>query len=246
MGVIDALISLGDRVHGRFGTSVNLVAEHLPIDGGDQVAISRLSRPTAREALPLVIALHGFGSDERQMATLAPLSRARTQVHYVAVRGGWTLTDGGYAWFPIEGPSPSDLTADISHLDEAADRLASVVRELTASPGVNAEGVWIVGYSQGAPMALHVLWRHPDLIRGIAIGAGGFISDPDPAVDLSSTACFVAISTNDPFVSAADHANTVRTLQRAGSVVETCEAAVPHVITSSQADAIDRWLLAQF
>ena len=244
MGVIDGLISLGDRVNARFGTTTP-DAERVAIGGGEQVVVSRLSTPAAKGARPLVIALHGFGTDERQMATLVPLARSTAQVHYIAVRGGWTVADGGYAWFPIEGSSASDATADAGQVDEAADRLASVVRALTVSPAVDAGQVWIVGYSQGAPTALHFLWRHPDLVRGVAIGAGGFVVEPAGPVDLRHTSCFVASSTNDPFVTTSDYADTVTKLREAGAEVETCEEAVPHVISSTQADAIDHWLLTQ-
>lgn len=241
MGVIDVLIWVGDRINARFGPTDP--AEHLTIERGEHVAIRRLSKPTVTGARPLVVALHGFGTDEHQMATLVPLHRSRAHVHHVAVRGGWTVADGGYAWFPIEGSSPSDTTADSNHLDEAADRLASVVRRLTASPSVDPDQVWIIGYSQGAPTALHLLFRHPDLLRGVAIGAGGFVVDPTGPLNISHASCFVASSTNDPFISNADYADTLLRLHESGAAVETCEEAVPHVISSTQADAIDHWLL---
>ena len=68
----------------------------------------------------LIIGLHGYGINEKQMATLVPLTLQAPHV-YVAPRGDYDLGDGSYGWFPrgcgrwqavlrVVGPAGGDRT----------------------------------------------------------------------------------------------------------------------------------------
>lgn len=241
MGVVDLLISLGDRIHARFGTTSDPAAEWVDV-GGERVAVVRTASPDGPGPHPLVIGLHGFGSDERQIPQLVPLLETRSHAHYVSLRGGWTVDGGGHAWFPIEAASPDEVTVDPEHVNEAVERLAATIAAIATPADVDADRIWVVGYSQGAPTALELLARHPDLVRGVAVGAGSFIDDAVLSADLQHAECFVASSTSDPFVSTTDYVDAIDRLRDAGAAVDVCEEHVPHVISVSQAVAIDDWL----
>jgi len=241
MGALGQIIALADRVDRWAKRSMRSADEYVALDSATAV-IHRVSTPVRPGPHPLVLTLHGFGSDVHQMATLVPLPQTSPSVHLVAVRGDWTIADGGYAWFPITGSNPADVTADEADIDEAADFLADVIAALTADSTIDANQVWIIGYSQGAAMALHLLCRHPELICGVAVGAGTFIGARGTDADLSPKHCFIAGSSSDPFVLEAGYDRTEDMLRRAGATVTVATENVPHVISTTHAEAIDKWL----
>ena len=229
----EIVTALADRLIRRRAS-----AEELGV--GDRV-VTRLGPPRSAADVPLVVGLHGFGSSETQLGSLVPLPTAAPNVEYLGLRGEWSVVGGGYAWFPVGGHDEASSRADLDELDAAVDGLADTLRSLRGS---GDRSVWLIGYSQGAPMALHTLERHPDLLAGVAVGAGGFVRGAhEPGAALTRRHAFIAASTADRFVPAADHDATVERLRTQGAEVRVVCEAVPHVISDTQAEAIDTWLL---
>ena len=123
-------------------------------------------------AIPTLVLLHGYGSNEKDLISLVPAMRMflpSVSAKVIAVRA-WHPAAGrprGYSWFP--GPvmaQPSDAA-----IGETADRVAAVIRRHTSKAVV-------LGFSQGMCTAITVLRRHPDLVSGL-VGLSGFMFDDD-------------------------------------------------------------------
>ena len=123
-------------------------------------------------AIPTLVLLHGYGSNEKDLISLVPAMRMflpSVSAKVIAVRA-WHPAPGrprGYSWFP--GPvmaQPSDAA-----IGETADRVAAVIRQHTSKAVV-------LGFSQGMCTAITVLRRHPDLVSGL-VGLSGFMFDDD-------------------------------------------------------------------
>ena len=126
-----------------------------------------------RADLPLVIVMHGRGSDENDLAALfaelpgdvrlrvgAGADRRRTGM--VVVRGRRTATTSG-------DPTP-----------ENADRAADAVLDWLDGLGWAPPLVGTLGFSQGGAMSTHVLRRDPGRVR-FAVNLAGFIVARRPA-----------------------------------------------------------------
>ncbi|SJM65351.1 alpha/beta hydrolase [Gulosibacter sp. 10] len=124
--------------------------------------------PRAQEG-PLLLLLHGFGSNERDLPGI--VSRLGDGWDWCSVRAPYPVpTMGGSAWFPIGQYAELDRGA----VDAAAAGLVEFVDE-RIEPG---RPVVPVGFSQGGLMALELLRARPDRVPAAAV-LSGFV-DPAP------------------------------------------------------------------
>lgn len=188
----------------------------------------------------LIVGLHGYGSDETQLDTLVPLDLPIVTVtprapHRVEPGWGW--------WTPEIDPATGMAElAPRAPVDRAVDRVRDLIRSAQIDEGIGPERTAVVGYSQGAALALSVAARHPELMTAVATGAGFLVPDevvvrPEHPVDV-----LVLNGTLDPLISEADHRSTVERLTAAGHRVTDQRDPVPHVIDRSQVAVVERHL----
>lgn len=191
----------------------------------------------ARGRAGLVVGLHGYGVDERQLETLVPLDLPVVRVDPRAP----VPTETGWSWWrpetdPITG---STELAPRAGVDAAVDEVRRRIVEAQVVEGIGPDRTVLVGYSQGATLALSVAARHPELVAGVATGAGFLLPfhevrppDDDPLRVL------ILNGSLDRFVTADDHANTVDRFTTAGHRVTERRDPVPHVVDAGQVAAI--------
>jgi phospholipase/carboxylesterase len=141
-----------------------------------------LSRPAAQAEgeHPLLVLLHGYGSDEGDLMGLAPYLDPRFQV--VSVRAPQVLEVGGYAWFAVQF-TPFGLVLDHDQAQEARRQLEAWLESLVAAPGVDRSRVFLLGFSQGAGMALSAALHRPELVSGVVFLSGLVVPQMIPAGD---------------------------------------------------------------
>ena len=140
---------------------VELISPHL-----DESAVVRGGAQDA----PIVLLMHGLGSDERDLASLVPF--LPPVFEYVSVRGIFRYVQG-FAWFdmPVAPDRP-----------EAIEASAAAVEEWIAEQDRPVVGA--IGFSQGGAVALQLLRRDPHALRFV-VNLSGF---PFPAAMQGDTA----------------------------------------------------------
>lgn len=109
-----------------------------------------------RDGVPLLLIMHGFGANERD---LAPLSASLPEgVATACIRAPLPIPQvpGGFAWFPItDDPGGPD--------HEIADFAVQAVHEWLAAAldGVTPGPLVLLGFSQGGAMVTHLLRHYP-------------------------------------------------------------------------------------
>ena len=131
--------------------------------------IIREPTSTGVDTVPHLVLLHGYGSDENDLMGLAPHVDPRFRV--VSVRAPLPLEQGGYAWFPVE-LGPDGIVVKFDDAAAALGRLVDLVQELQEKDGASGASTFLLGFSQGASMALSVGLNHPALVAGIAALSG--------------------------------------------------------------------------
>ncbi len=145
----------------------------LPID--EQATIWSVPEAERLEALtdrPLLLMLHGFGSNERDLAGL--FEAIGPDYLIASLRAPLPLPgmSGAYAWFPLDpqrvgNPDPALADAAVRGVLRWLEAVHAQVR----SPGP----VGLLGFSQGAAMSLQLLRHEPEsfqcavLLSGFAI-----------------------------------------------------------------------------
>jgi len=112
---------------------------------------------------PVVVFLHGWGSDERDLASLAQCVPAG--VAWASVRAPLRHPSFGYAWYPLDS---EQSWAEQGPIDAGTDALWSWVDE---ELGEHAD-VIPVGFSQGGVMASQLLRTRPHRVPAAAVLSG--------------------------------------------------------------------------
>ncbi len=116
------------------------------------------------ERPPLLILMHGVGSNERHMDALAPSFDQRFVV--LSVRSPLVLGPNSYGWFRVT------FTANgpVINAEEAKAgwrQLAAFIDEAVAMYGADPARVYLGGFSQGGIMSLATLLTAPEKVAGV-------------------------------------------------------------------------------
>lgn len=132
----------------------------------DPAAVLWSVEPAERAGRPLLVLLHGYGSDERDLFSLVPYLPERFVVAAVRAPLPPPFPMPGYSWYPIEGLDGRDPSRITTAADELLRWLDGVAEEAP---------VGLLGFSQGAAVALQALRLRP---RGIdfAVNLSGYVA----------------------------------------------------------------------
>ena len=128
----------------------------------------RTDAPSANP--PVLLLLHGVGSDERDLLSLAPLLDPRFLV--LGVRSPVQLDQGGYGWYRVHFTPSGPPMVDEEEAAAGLRSLAGFVRAAPAAYGAAPDRVYLAGFSQGAIMSLALLLTEPELVAGAALMSG--------------------------------------------------------------------------
>ncbi|WP_196260686.1 alpha/beta hydrolase [Pelagibacterium limicola] len=134
--------------------------------------------PASGTARQLVVLLHGYGSDGRDLIALGQYWRDSFPDAVFVAPNAHEVCGGnpfGYQWFPL------DLERDISRLvgaDTARPVIEQFLADLWAQTGLAPEDTVLIGFSQGAMMALDTGLRLPKPLKGL-IAFSGMVIAPE-------------------------------------------------------------------
>ncbi|NTW54778.1 MAG: phospholipase [Chlorobaculum sp.] len=138
-------------------------------------------RPDERK--PLLVMLHGYGSNEKDLLGLASYLDPRLRV--VSVRAPLVLAPEMYAWFPIEF-TPVGIKVDREAAMRVADQFALFLQQLVERLQPTGEKAFIMGFSQGTVMSYLTAFRNPALLHGV-VALSGQLPDARPEADALPT-----------------------------------------------------------
>lgn len=135
----------------------------------DDAAVLWSAPPAERAGRPLLVLLHGYGSQEGDLFGLLPYLPDAFVVAAVRAPLAPPFPTPGYSWFPIEGLHTRDSTAATA----SAEALLRWLDEAT-----DAATIGLLGFSQGAVIALQALRLQPERFAFV-VNLAGFVA-PDP------------------------------------------------------------------
>jgi phospholipase/carboxylesterase len=140
-----------------------------------------LQRPRAGAgAPPLLIMLHGVGSNEHDLLGLAPYLDERFLI--VSARAPYVMMPGAFAWFEI-GWTATGIVIDQQQAEASRKLIATFVEEAAAAYGADPARVYLLGFSQGAIMSAAVALTRPELVAGAVLMSGRVRPEHLPPID---------------------------------------------------------------
>jgi phospholipase/carboxylesterase len=183
-----------------------------------------------------VLLLHGTGGDEHQLIDLG--RRLAPEAALLSPRGA-VLEDGVAARF-FARRGVGDL--DLDDLRRRGGELAAWIGEACAHYGRDASRVSALGYSNGANIAVELLFRHPRVLRGAALLRPMLIYRPDEPLALTGTDVLIAAGDGDPYSPPEQVTELAELLAAGGAEVELVRQATGHGLVQGDLDALAAWL----
>jgi phospholipase/carboxylesterase len=187
-----------------------------------------------------LILLHGYGADENDLLPLGHVLDPRFAV--VSLQAPVQMFGSQRAWFELmqdEHGISFDADQARAGLDVAMAEVEKVSKESSQPP-------FLLGFSQGAAMALGVLLRKPSLVAGVIAFSGvtPLLEPQDlaPPAQLKGKPVFAAHGTQDPLLPIAVGRTLRDELQRLGLAVEWREYEMGHMVIPEELQAAQTWL----
>lgn len=137
-----------------------------------------VKEPTVKsDEAPLLIMLHGYGSNVQDLFGLSGYIPAKYRV--LSVQAPITLSQGSYAWYHLDmaGGKPKYSFAEA---EKSRKQIAQFIDE--AKVKYKSKQVHLLGFSQGAIMSYSVAFTQPDKVKSIAALSGRILQEVSSAV----------------------------------------------------------------
>jgi phospholipase/carboxylesterase len=116
-----------------------------------------ISSPSIKsEKCPVLIVLHGYGADERDLMPIAETIAEGPGLLIISLQAPIPLPQGGYAWYRLEQTDQGLIPDDLSR-HESEDMLLHSLHSIIEQEGGDPEQIVFMGFSQGAAVCYSLL-----------------------------------------------------------------------------------------
>lgn len=195
------------------------------------------------EPAPLLLLLHGVGSNEQDLMGLAPMLDSRFFI--VSARAPNTMGHGSYGWYPVQFTATGHII-DPAEAERSRIRILQFVDELGESYNVDKRRMYLMGFSQGCIMSLACGLTEPRKFAGIVGMSGrllpGVLEKAAPAEELKGLPVLIVHGTEDSVLSI-DYGRGIRDeLQKLPVDLTYKEYTMGHTVSQESLADIALWL----
>lgn len=195
------------------------------------------------EPRPLVIFLHGYGSNEADLIGMK--FQLPAQYNYLSVQAPMALGEGRYQWFRKKGEGAYNGETD--DLQVSGQKLRNFIGQAAKKYHASPDKVYLIGFSQGAMMTYEVGLRPPLAVGGIAALSGrllpvlkGHLKAGQPALPLN---IFIGHGTADDRVPYHDGTEAKALLEKLDYAPQFhAYPGVGHSISAAELRDLNGWL----
>jgi len=126
------------------------------------------------EKPPVIIMLHGYGSDENDLFSFA--SELNPAYAIVSLRAPIAMQPSGNAWYTIYFDANDGKFSDDEQAIQSRDLIANCIDEIVGAYDLDPQRVSLLGFSQGTILSFAVGLSYPEKINNI-IGLSGYINE---------------------------------------------------------------------
>jgi len=123
----------------------------------------------AVDKAPVIILLHGYGSNEEDLFSFA--AELPEELFVIAVRATRDLEPYGYSWYDIHYTATEKISDDAQAI-ESREAVAHFIDEVVENYPVDGANVTLLGFSQGTILSYAVAFTHPEKVKNIVALSG--------------------------------------------------------------------------
>lgn len=137
-----------------------------------------------QEKNPLIILIHGYGSNEEDLFSFAP--ELPENAFIVSVQAPYQVPPYGFAWYAISFDANMNKFSDDTQAVKSRDLLVQFIDELCTKYPIDQKDVNLIGFSQGAILSYALAVTYPEKVNKVVALSGYFNADiMQPKADLS-------------------------------------------------------------
>ena len=216
---------------------MNLSLHHL-------VREPKIKNPDASEKNPLLLLLHGYGSNEEDLFSFA--SELPDEYYVISARAPFDLMYGSYAWYAINFDADENKFSDIGQARASRDIIAGFIDELVANYPIDADNVTLIGFSQGCILSYAVALSYPEKVQRV-VAMSGYLNtemavDDFKDNDVSKLKFFASHGTVDQVIPVDWARKSIPVLEDLGINVTYKEYPVGHGVAPQNFYDFKNWL----
>ena len=194
---------------------------------------------------PVLILLHGYGSNEEDLFSFAP--ELPDDSYVISVRAPYDLQPYGHAWYAIHFDADENKFSDNEQAKESVTLIASFIDEIVKQYPIDTKNVTLIGFSQGAILSYATALTYPEKIAKVVALSGYFNQDILPEVidtkAISHLKFFVSHGTVDQVIPVDWARKAKPALENLGLEVEYQEYPIGHGVSPKNFFDFKNWLL---
>ncbi|MCW3078136.1 MAG: Esterase [Bacteroidetes bacterium] len=193
---------------------------------------------------PVVIMLHGYGSNEEDLFDLAKSLDERFLI--VSLRAPFAADGQGYCWFKLDFLPQKQFKYDYNQVKESRSKVFSFISKVCKAYKADSTQVFLLGFSQGAILSYDLALTKPTEIKGVLALSGGIMEESkkikfDP-LKVSNVNFFIAHGNADQVIDYKQAEEASRFLQSKKNNVTFKTYEMPHAIVGKELNDIKAWL----
>lgn len=196
------------------------------------------------EKPPLLLMLHGFGSHEQDLFSMAPMMNEKCFI--VSARAPITLPWGGFAWYEIDFTNIGEKMSNIPQAEESMERLMKFIDEVHETYGTDPENVNLLGFSQGSILSYGLALNNPDKFQNIVAFSGYILKDIVPEKykpeTLQHLDIFASHGTQDDVLPVQWAQQSMKVLEQLNISHQYREYPMPHGVSPQCLDDAKKWM----
>ncbi|MAZ73902.1 MAG: phospholipase [Flavobacteriaceae bacterium] len=126
------------------------------------------------EKPPVIIMLHGFGSDENDLFSFA--TELPNKYTIVSLKAPIPMQPYGNAWYNIYFDDTNGKFSDDQQAIASRDLVLKCIAEIIEAYQVSEEKITLLGFSQGTILSFAIALSYPEKVQRV-IGLSGYINE---------------------------------------------------------------------
>lgn len=193
---------------------------------------------------PLLLLLHGYGSNEEDLFSFA--TELPNDSYVISVRAPYDLQPYGHAWYAIHFDADENKFSDNVQAKQSVELIAGFIEEVVKQYPIDAKNVTLIGFSQGAILSYATALTYPEKVAKVVALSGYFNREIMPEVidtnAISHLKFFVSHGSVDQVIPVDWARKAKPALENLGLEVEYHEYPVGHGVAPQNFFDFKNWL----
>jgi phospholipase/carboxylesterase len=199
------------------------------------------------EKNPLILMLHGYGSNEEDLFSFA--TELPDEYYVISARAPYDLQYGSYAWYAINFDADQNKFSDNDQARISRDIIASFIDELASKYPIDPNDVTLFGFSQGSILSYAVALSYPEKINKVVAMSGylnlEIVTEDYLKNNLSKLKIFASHGSVDQVIPVDWARKTPGVLEKLGVAITYKEYPVGHGVAPQNFYDLKNWLVGK-